>query len=142
MAGNPYRQSWREGSLNTYLQQAPELLQDAWHLTTSHLAGINMPIDAYQVQLTTDGSANAAQSLVLPNPATAGNGIIGQRHLVNLENRANASDTVSLATTYLKESDGTTTPSTVILSANGKWALLEHRGSYWMIVASASGVVT
>jgi hypothetical protein len=110
---NPYRSSWREGNRNPYLQQAPELLQDANHLTTSHSTPVALPINAYQAQLTTDGSHNLSQSATLPDPAT--NGIIGQRHVVQAESIVAA----ATAATATLTNDGTNVSDSDTVVING-----------------------
>jgi hypothetical protein len=120
-----------------YLDAAPELLQDAENVTVSHLAATALPVDAYQILLTTDGAGIAAQVAQLPNPAS--NGIIGQRHLLKCASIAHATDTVSVDKTYLYNG-GTITA--VALTTAGAWLLVEHRGAHWTIIDSSTGVVT
>jgi len=137
---NPTRQTYQVGTLKEYLDNAPELLQDSESYLLSHTTATAMVADAYQQLFTTDGSGTALQVFTPGDPATVG--IIGQRHLLKLALRANAADTVSVDKTRIKKSDDLTTPTAVTLSSVGDWALLEHRGDHWIVIAFKAGVVT
>jgi hypothetical protein len=120
-----------------FFASAPEFLQDQEQVTLSHSVATPLPIDAYQIQLTTDGSGTAAQVAQLPNPTSGG--IIGQRHLIQAASIAHAGDTVSVDKTYLYNG---ATINAVSLGANGAWILVEHRGAHWTIIDSSASVVS
>jgi hypothetical protein len=137
------RSGHQVGTLNEYLAAAPELLQDSESVTTSYSAATALAMTAYQQLFSTDGTAHAAQVATPPAPVSGViPGIIGQRHLLKLAVRANATDTVSVDKTNMKKSDDSTTPTSVILAAVGDWVLIEHRNDHWLIIAAKSGVVT
>jgi len=121
-----------------YLDAEPNLLQDVNAGQTSASVTLVLPIDAYQIALTT--AAGGAHTDVVAMPDPTANGIIGQRNLVKMAVKTDASDKIHIDTTLL--SDGVLTVTQVELANVGDWVLLEHRGIKWEIVAAKSGVVT
>lgn len=121
-----------------YLDAEPNLLQDVNAGTTSASESLVLPVDAYQVSLTTAIGGVHTDLVALPDPAT--NGIIGQRNLVKIAALGNAGDKIDIDVTLLTQA--ALTVSKVELAVVGDWVLIEHRGSKWEIIASKSGVVT
>lgn len=122
-----------------YMDAEPVLKQDSNSGTSSHSSTLVLPIDAYQIKVTTSGNGGAGgnDTVAMPDPAT--NGIIGERHLVKLAALGHAGDHLLIDKTLLANGG---TIAAVTMTAVGDWVLLEHQGPVWWIVAAKSGVVS
>lgn len=100
-----------------------------------------IPLTAYTVNITTVG--NAGQ-----NPVTVANGsYVGQRVLVNLATRTDASDTVNFTMTNIEENleaggGGGGGATALVLDAAGEFVLLEWAGAKWNIVYTNGTLTT
>lgn len=114
-----------------YIDAEPNLLQESDALTTDHTAPTALPIDVYQLQLTSDGTGNAAQAVAIPDPAT--NGIIGQRHLIQAKSIVVPTTTTATGTLT---GDGTNITAADYLDVD------THRYTFVAALTEAKGVGT
>lgn len=114
----------RPNDVLSYVATAPILLHEAVAIQTSDEGPTLLPIDRYQIQLTSSGNG-ADMPLALPDPQQGG--IIGQRHVIRLVRQTTQGDTIPLNTTYLDV-------ALVTFGAEGDWLLIEHRATYWLAV--------
>lgn len=103
---------------------------------TSGASAVTLDFDAYKNVITTGGTGGSEDVNV---PAVAGFEI-GERFLVYLGTRTDASDVVNLNHALITSGGAATT--NVDMDAADEWVLLERRDAAWEIIAHNATVAT
>jgi len=119
-----------------YLEGQPLFFGEYEELSSSDAAAVDVDLTTYETKLTTGGSAGSED-------VNVGDGsdalAIGQRKLITLDTRTDASDVVNLDHANIVNASGVQTTN-VDLDAEGEFVLLEWNGAKWQIIYSDATV--
>lgn len=113
------------------------LVLDTAETVTTGASPVALDLVSYKATVTTGGTAGG-EDLTIGDGTGA---VIGQRKLVTLGTRTDASDVVSLDHANIVNASGTQTTN-CDLDAAGEYVLLEWNGAKWQIVYTNGTVAT
>lgn len=110
------------------LQGAPNMVNEAEAVASGAVA-LTLDPSVYGAEITTGGTAGSEDV----NLGDGTGAVVGQRKLITLSVRTNASDVVNLDHANMVNAAGTTATN-VDLDAAGEFVLLEWNGAKWQVV--------
>lgn len=116
--------------LINYLADEPNLVKEAVGLTSGSSA-VSVDTAVYKTEITTGGTAGSEDV----NIGDGTGAVIGERHLIELTTRTNASDVVNLDHLNVHNAAGTALTN-LDMDAEGEFVLVEWTGSEWQIIYS------
>jgi len=119
----------RPDDVAAYVGDGPNLLREAVELRTSAAAATPLPLDRFQILLTSSGNGRDMPAQ-LPDPSQVAAAVVGQRHVIRLTGLTAPGDVVPIDAQYLDI-------ALAEFSVENEFLLVEHRATYWLAVATS-----